>query len=136
MSESMESDRRVAYHEAGHAVFAWWCGSRVVRVRVNAEGLMRGHTERECEFPPPDLEEDKARRWVREWDVTYRVAGAVAELIEFGDCNEEPARIELSDFDPPVLDDERDRSRAYVDGSSTNVGPPSRRWLLVWRTHP
>jgi len=112
MSELMESDRRVAYHEAGHAVVVWALGRGINQICITGQIGHRGHTCADPFETPPEGMDDPAKqqRWVRERAITYSIAGAVAEEIKFGDYNEEPARHDEGDlpYGGPLRADERE----------------------------
>ncbi|HZO25558.1 MAG TPA: hypothetical protein VFH48_06135 [Chloroflexota bacterium] len=90
MVESIDSYYRVAVHTAGHAVIAWTLGRGISQIAIAGDSVHRGHTEiGSFEMPPPLTAPEDLRRWRKDRDRMYLVAGSIAEMIAFGDHNSE-----------------------------------------------
>ena len=120
MVEAMNSDRRVAFHEAGHAVMAHYLGRTIERICVTGKDGVRGYTSEGAEGAVPEgMNQDELIRWCWQGDVLFTVAGAVAEKIEFGDYDPEAAEYDERDLVQDVrgsLEQMRDRAWHVAEG--------------------
>jgi hypothetical protein len=97
MTESMTADNRAALHEAGHAVMAWVLGRGITHIAIRSAGVHRGRTDiGSFETPAHPMDLEARRRWGRDHDRRYLLAGAVAETIAFGNCDLDVRRVDLT----------------------------------------
>src|SRR4051794_18358115 len=85
MSEPMDSDRRVAYHEAGHAVVAWCLDEPITNICIPTPDGQRGGVN--AGYTAIGTEDGQLYRFAQEADSLFYAAGPAAELIEFDDCD-------------------------------------------------
>jgi hypothetical protein len=101
MSEPMESNRRVAYHEAGHAVVAWCVDMGISHVSVKLEGDHRGYTTTEDHSTIGADSHGNRPRGAAAGSLFW-AAGSAAERIQFNDCNPTPALYDKTPIDPKI----------------------------------
>jgi hypothetical protein len=94
MSEPMESDRRVAYHEAGHAVVAWCVRMGISRIHIRGmtgDGH-QGNTQAAGHTAFGEQPDDVPQyRFAPAANNLFLAGGSAAERVEFDDCNREAA---------------------------------------------
>ncbi len=101
MREPMDSDKRVAYHEAGHAVAAWYLDKSIISVMLpSVEGHPGGVT---TDHTTIGTEDGERYRFAEEANSLYYAAGPAAERVEFHDAAPAAEQSDEIAVHPPLI---------------------------------
>ena len=86
------SQKRIAYHEFGHAVLAYLMGRRVLEIQLfpHKTHIYNGHIIDDSDEKPSTLEDAKK-------SICVSYAGEIAEKIKYGSLDAQPSGMGLED---------------------------------------